>query len=186
MGGKAHKIPFKGQKFDFDGFLAHINDRTKLIYICNPNNPTGNIATQEELDAFISKVPDDVVIIMDEAYYEFAELYDEYPKNSIDLMKKRPNTIVLSDVLEDIRYRRRKTGIYHHFGGEIAAEMNKVRQTLGVNRLAQVGARAALNDAEYKDFAASENKKATGIILESYFEKKGFDYFKSYSNFSLG
>ena len=181
MGAKTVKVPFKDKKFDFDTMVESINENTKLIYICSPNNPTGNIATRDELDNFIKRIPDDVVLIMDEAYYEFAADEPSYPADNINLINTRPNTIILRSFSKIYGIAGVRIG-YLVTSASLAVELNKVRQTLGVNRLAQVGARAALKDKEYKDFAVKENKKARDFLIE-YFDSRGFDHFDSYSNF---
>lgn len=181
LGAKTIKVPFKNKKFDFDSMVENINDHTKLIYVCSPNNPTGNIATREELEKFIQRIPNDVVLIMDEAYYEFAEDEPSYPSNNIELIGTRPNTIILRSFSKIYGIAGVRIGYLVTSAG-LAVELNKVRQTLGVNRLAQVAARAALKDKEYKDFAVKENKKARDLLIE-YFESRGFDHFDSYSNF---
>ncbi|MBR0598306.1 histidinol-phosphate transaminase [Sinanaerobacter chloroacetimidivorans] len=181
MGAKTIKIPFVHKKFDFKSFVSNITENTKLIYVCSPNNPTGNIASKEEMDYLLANIPDDVVLILDEAYYEFAEEFDEYPSENIKLIASRPNTIILRSFSKIYGIAGVRLG-YVVTSEALAAEMNKVRQTLGVNRLAQVGARAALKDEAYKKYAVEENRKAIDA-LEGYFASKGFDYFKSYSNF---
>ena len=181
MGGKTIKVPFKDKKFNFENFIKNINDKTKLIYVCSPNNPTGNIASKEELNYLLKNIPEDVVLVLDEAYYEFAEGYKDYPSENIKLIETRPNTIILRSFSKIYGIADVRLG-YLVTSQKLAVEMNKVRQTLGVNKLAQVGARAALKDEEYKQLAISENRKAIDK-LEAYFISKGFDYFKSYSNF---
>lgn len=181
LGGKTIKIPFKDKKFDFEGFKSNINDNTKLIYICSPNNPTGNIAEKDELMDFINSIPEDVVLILDEAYYDFAKDYPEYPSENIELIDKRENTIILRSFSKVYGIAGVRIG-YLVTSEKLANELNKVRQTLGVNRIAQVAARASLKDEEYRRYSVDANRKSIDF-LEKYFEERGMDYFKSYSNF---
>jgi histidinol-phosphate aminotransferase len=103
--GRANKfievsMNIKDYKFDLNAILNNTNERTKVIYLCNPNNPTGTIFTKKEFEKFIKQVPKSVLIIMDEAYFEYAESHSEYP----DSMKYRlDNIITLKDYLITIK-----------------------------------------------------------------------------------
>ena len=113
--------------------------------------------------------------------FEFAADEPSYPSDNINLINTRQNTIILRSFSKIYGIAGVRIGYLVTSAG-LAVELNKVRQTLGVNRLAQIGARAALKDKEYKDFAVKENKKARDFLIE-YFEAKGFEHFDSYSNF---
>lgn len=95
-GAKCIEVPLKNFKIDLNDVVQAITDRTKIIWLCNPNNPTGTIFTQKELEKFLEKVPQDIYVIIDEAYGEFVDDRD-YP-NSINLMKKYKNIIILGYV----------------------------------------------------------------------------------------
>lgn len=180
MGGKVVTVPLKGYKQDFEGFIKAINENTKLIYVCNPNNPLGNIATKEEVEYLADNVPEDVVIVFDEAYYDFAKVNPDYPE-TIDILKRRPNTIIL-------RTFSKVTGIagvrigYAITSNEIAKEMNKVKGTFNVNRLAQAAALGALNDEEHIKKTVELNYKSLSMMEET-FEELGLEYVKSNANF---
>jgi histidinol-phosphate/aromatic aminotransferase/cobyric acid decarboxylase-like protein len=77
--------------------LPYITDRTKVIWLCNPNNPTGGIYTEEEQTAFLDKVPEDILVVIDEAYYEYAVACDKYP-DSIKQLANRKNNRKLGNV----------------------------------------------------------------------------------------
>jgi len=94
MGGVSKKIPLKNLETDLDAMIEAINEKTKLVYLCNPNNPIGNITTKEKLEKFVAEIPEDVVLVLDEAYFEYAIRNVEYP-NGLEILKNRPNTIVL-------------------------------------------------------------------------------------------
>lgn len=181
MGGKIIKVPLKGQHFDIDGMLAQVNEKTKLVYLCTPNNPTGHIADESELDKLVSGLPEDVVLVLDEAYYEFACEKNDYPKNTIALIDKRPNTVILRTFSKVYGIAGVRMG-YVITSPAIAANMNMVKQTFGVNRLAQAAALASLDDDEYMQMVVSSNEKALDTLRE-YFDKKGWTYFPSYTNF---
>ena len=94
MGGTVIKLPLKNYKHDLVDFIEKISDKTKIIYICNPNNPVGNILTKDEIDNFVARVPEDIVILFDEAYYDYAKVNPEYPETT-KVLARRPNTIIL-------------------------------------------------------------------------------------------
>ncbi|WP_440201787.1 pyridoxal phosphate-dependent aminotransferase, partial [Actinobacillus pleuropneumoniae] len=88
----AREIPAKNWGHDLEAFLAAINEKTKLIFIANPNNPTGNFLTEAEIDTFLAKVPANVLVVLDEAYTEFTEVCERV--DSFGLLAKYPNLIV--------------------------------------------------------------------------------------------
>ncbi|NLY76561.1 MAG: histidinol-phosphate transaminase [Tissierellia bacterium] len=180
MGGKCVSIPMDGYKQNFKGFIENINEKTKLIYVCNPNNPLGNIATKEEIDYLIKNVPDDVVVVIDEAYYDFAKVNPDYPE-TVSYLKEKSNIIIL-------RTFSKVTGIagvrigYAITSKEIATEMSKVKGTFNVNRLAQAAALGALEDEEHIKKTVELNYKSLGMMEEA-FEELGLEYVKSNANF---
>jgi histidinol-phosphate aminotransferase len=180
LGAKIISIPFKDKDYDFPSFLAAITDKTKLVYLCSPNNPTGNIITKKPLEQFLDSLPEHVVVILDEAYYEFAVVNPEYP-NGLDYLKNRPNTVILRTFSKVYGIAGLRVG-YLITSEEIAAEMNKAKLTFNVNRLAQEGARGALRDKEHKEKTVEMNYKSLHM-MEAFFEEEGFDYIKSYANF---
>ena len=95
MRARMVKTPLKDLRFDLDAIAAAITDRTKLIFLCNPNNPTGNIVTADEVAEFMPRVPDHVIVVFDEAYYEFVDSPD-YPDSLAYVKSGRyPNMVVL-------------------------------------------------------------------------------------------
>ena len=180
LGGVIHSVPFKNNQYDFEGMLEKVSEKTKLFYVCSPNNPTGNIATEKEIKGLLENLPDDVVLIMDEAYYEFAAANPEYP-DSIRIMNKRPNTVILRTFSKVSGIAGVRIG-YVITSEELAAGMNKIKLTFDVNRLAQEAARGALKDKEYTKKTV-DLTRASIEMMETWFEKKGLDYIKSYANF---
>ncbi len=180
LGGVIHSIPFKNNQYDFEGMLGKVNEKTKLIYVCSPNNPTGNIVTKKELDALLDALPEDVTVIMDEAYYEFAVANPDYP-DSIAILKNRPNMVILRTFSKVSGIAGVRIG-YVITSERIAGEMNKIKLTFDVNRLAQEAARGALKDKEYTKKTVALTKESIDR-MEAYFEKQGLDYIKSYANF---
>ncbi|MDR3296338.1 MAG: histidinol-phosphate transaminase [Clostridiales Family XIII bacterium] len=181
LGGVTVKVPLKDRHYDIDGILGKLSPRTKLVYLCTPNNPTGHIATKPEIDRLLSRLPDDVILVLDEAYYEFAAASPEYPADSIALLKTRPNIIVLRSFSKIYGLAGLRFG-YALSSPEIAVRLGMVRQTFAVNRLAHAAARGALEDTEYRDRVVKENSAALKRLNE-YFDANGWACFPSYANF---
>jgi histidinol-phosphate aminotransferase len=87
MGGRPIKVKLKDYTHDLDSMLRKINGKTKLVFICNPNNPTGTTISQEALNHFLSKLPNRVIVVLDEAYGDFAE--DPFYPNGLDYLRER-------------------------------------------------------------------------------------------------
>ena len=181
LGGVTVKVPLKDMRYDIDAMLAAVNEKTKLFFICNPNNPTGHIASQEELDRIVRELPEDVVLVLDEAYYELAAVSDDYPKDDILIIDKRPNTLVLRSFSKTYGLAGVRFG-YIITSPEIAGRLSLVGPSFKLNRLAIAAARGALKDAEYRDWYAAENAAARDTLL-GFYKTKGWVSFPSYSNF---
>ena len=180
LGARVVTIPFKDKEYDLDGMLKAINERTKLVYLCNPNNPTGNIIKKKDMDNFFEKLPEDVVVILVEAYFEYAMSESEYP-NGLDYLQKRPNTLVIRTFSKVYGLAGLRVG-YLITSKEIADVMNKAKLTFNVNKLAQEAARGALRDKAHRDKTLEANAESIKM-MENFFDQMGFDYFKSYTNF---
>ena len=180
MGGIPIQIPLKDYKHDFSTFIERINDKTKIIYVCNPNNPTGNIMSQEEIDYLLQNIPENIVLVLDEAYYEYAVKNTEYP-DGLKILKERPNTIILRTFSKVAGLAGIRTG-YGLTSEEIVNEMTKVKGVFNANRLAQAAAVAALEDEEHIEKTVELNYKSFEM-MEKYFEEKNLEYIKSNSNF---
>ncbi len=180
MGGKAIEVPLKDYKHDFEAFIKNINDKTKLVFVCNPNNPTGNIMTKEEINYLVKNIPKDVVLVLDEAYYDYAIKNEDYP-DSLSLLKERPNTIILRTFSKIAGIAAVRVG-YVFTSQEIAQALNKVRMVFHVNRLAQVAALAALEDEEHVQKTVKLNCESIDR-MEKYFKENNFEYINSNANF---
>lgn len=182
LGGKTVRIPFnEDDSFDIDGMLDAVTDRTKLIWLCTPNNPTGNIASKEQIDYLLSKLPDNVVLILDEAYYEYACAFDDYPRNDTDYLKEKENIIIIRTFSKVYGIAALRIG-YLFAAAPVVNIINSIKMTFEINRLAQTAASAALEDDDYLKMIVSENKNALEY-LETYFKEKGWHYYPSHANF---
>ncbi len=180
MGGVINKLPLKDYKHDLGGFVERINDKTKIIYICNPNNPVGNILTKDEIDNFVAGVPEDVVIVFDEAYYNYAKVNPEYPE-TLDILAKRPNTIILRTFSKVGGIAGIRVG-YVLTSKRIASQMGKVKDVFNVNSLAQAAALAVLEDEEHIEKTVKLNYESLAL-MEKYFDDNNLEYVKSNANF---
>ncbi|MFI1200990.1 histidinol-phosphate transaminase [Streptomyces sp. NPDC020883] len=130
-----------GEVHDLEAMLAAITDRTRLIFVCNPNNPTGTVVRRAELESFLDRVPDDVLVVLDEAYREF--IRDADVPDGIELYRDRPNVCVLRTFSKAYGLAGLRVGfaVAHP---EVAAALRKTAVPFGVSQLAQEAAVASL------------------------------------------
>lgn len=172
------KIPVtKDYRYDLDAMADAITDRTKMIYIANPNNPTGTYITKSEFERFMRKVPKDVLVIMDEAYFEYARSVSDYP-HSLDY--DYDNVITLRTFSKAYGLAGFRIG-YAIASPNIIQEMMKTKLTFEPTTAAQAAALAALGDTEFL-------KKTVDVVAEGkkrlyqFFEETGTDYVPSIAN----
>lgn len=181
LGGIVINIPLnKEYKQDVEKIIESVNEKTKLIFICNPNNPTGNIMTESEQEYLIKNLPQDVVVVFDEAYYDYAVKNEKYPQ-TLNILEERPNTIILRTFSKVAGIAAVRLG-YLLTSQEICEAMYKIKLTFSVNRLAQAAALGALEDKEHIEKTVELNYKSLAL-MEEYFDKSGFEYIKSSANF---
>jgi histidinol-phosphate aminotransferase len=131
-----------GDVHDLDAMARAITDRTRLIFVCNPNNPTGTAVRRAELEAFLDRVPDDVLVVLDEAYREF--IRDPEVPDGVELYRERPNVCVLRTFSKAYGLAGLRVGFA--IGHEpVAAALRKTAVPFGVSQLAQDAAIASLN-----------------------------------------
>lgn len=140
-GVECKEVPCKDYTHDLDAMAAAVDDRTKLVFICNPNNPTGTYNTAKELDRFFSRIPDHLLVVLDEAYYDFVEAPD-YP-DSTALRKRHENVVTLRTFSKFYSLAGIRIG-YAIADPRVVDILHKMRQPFNVNRLAQAAATAAL------------------------------------------
>jgi histidinol-phosphate aminotransferase len=131
-----------GEAHDLDAMARAITDRTRLIFVCNPNNPTGTAVRRAELEAFLDRVPADVLVVLDEAYREF--IRDPEVPDGIELYRERPNVCVLRTFSKAYGLAGLRVGfaVAHE---PVAAALRKTAVPFGVSQLAQDAAIASLN-----------------------------------------
>lgn len=179
MGAKSIKVPLIDYKHDLEAMLAAISPRTKMVYICNPNNPTGTIVTAEEIDSFMARVPQDVLIIFDEAYYEYVE--NPAYSSGIKYIKQGRNAVVLRTFSKIYGLAALRVG-YGVTTPAIAAAVERVIEPFNVNTPAQVAATAALDDNEHLEQSRKVNQVGKNYLYKE-FEKLQLKYLKTDANF---
>lgn len=175
----AREIPAKNWGHDLEAFLAAINEKTKLIYIANPNNPTGNFLTETEIDAFLAKVRSDIIVVLDEAYTEFTAADERV--DSFALLNKYPNLVVSRSLSKAYGLAGLRIG-YAVSNPEIANLFNRVRQPFNVNSLALVSAIAVMNDDAFVQKVAENNRQELQRY-EAFCQQYGLEYIPSKGNF---
>jgi len=179
MGGKPVEVRLKDFVHDLPSMLKKINRKTKLVFVCNPNNPTGSIVTRRELDAFIAKLPEWVILILDEAYWDFADSM-EYPKG-LDYVRKGKPVILLRTFSKVFGLAGLRIG-YAISRSDLIDCLYRVREPFPVHRLGQAGAVAALKDNAHAT-------KSIRMVIEGReflyreLDKMGLFYVRSQANF---
>ena len=175
----AREVPAKNWGHDLNGFLAAINDKTKLIYMANPNNPTGNFLSEAEIDTFLAKVRSNIIVVLDEAYTEFTA--EQERVDSFALLKKYPNLVVTRSLSKAYGLAGLRIG-YAVSNPEIADLFNRVRQPFNCNSLALAAAVAVMNDDAFVEKVA-ENNRVELNRYEAFCAKYGLAYIPSKGNF---
>jgi histidinol-phosphate aminotransferase len=182
MGGRLVKTPLKNQSLDLAAMAAAITARTKVIFVCNPNNPTGTIVTAAEVEPFMAKLPDKVLVVFDEAYYEFVDS-TEYPDSLRYVREGRKNVLVMRTFSKVYGI----AGIRLGFAlacPEVMTALLTVRESFPVNRLAQAAGLAALEDGEFLRRTVEMNHSGR-LYLYREFERLGLPCMRSHTNFVL-
>jgi len=179
MGGRPIFVKLKNHVHDLNAMLNKVGEKTKLVFICNPNNPTGTIVKKHELDKFISQLPDHTILVLDEAYFEFV-LDKDFP-DGLDYIKKGYNVISFRTFSKIYGIAGLRIG-YALGCSEFIAALNRVREPFCVSRVAQVGALAALEDEEFKEKTLKINEEGKAYLYNE-FEKMGLSYAPSHTNF---
>jgi len=184
IGGIICEVPATDWGHDLQAMLARITDKTRLIFIANPNNPTGTWLTRDELTNFLQSVPDSVIVVLDEAYFEYAHATEmglaEYP-DGIELLSKFKNLVVTRTFSKAYGLAGLRVG-FGISNSEIADLLNRVRQPFNVNSLALAAATAALDDQEHIHQSVLLNKQGM-LELSNAFSSLSLAYIPSAGNF---
>jgi len=179
FGGDVVKVPLKEGRFDPDALLAAVTDRTNLIFIANPNNPTGTYLTGQEIRRFIDALPAHVLLILDEAYAEFATAGDFL--SGRDLAMENRQVIVTRTFSKIYGLAGLRIG-YAMAHPDLIKEIFRAKQAFNVNMLAQIGGAAALKDTEYVN-RTLELCRTGKEYLYARLDELGCHYYPSQANF---
>lgn len=180
MGGVLVKVPLNNHVYDLDAILAAITPKTKLIFFCNPNNPTGTIVHRDKVAEFMSKVPEHCVVVFDEAYFEFIS-DPAYGDGVEEYVKKGANVVVLRTFSKLYGLAGLRIG-YAVAAEHLAGVLGRVMPPFPVNRLAQAAAEAAMDDVDFVTAVVKNNNEGRAY-LNAEFDKLGMSYAPSYGNF---
>ncbi len=179
-GRKSKLVPLKNFYFDLAAIAEEINEKTKIIYLANPNNPTGTMFTKNEFEEFMQKVPKNVLIVLDEAYTIYAQANADYP-NGLDYDFE--NLIVLRTLSKAYGLAGLRIGFA--FGPEyLIKNLYKVKLPFEPNLLAQEAAIAALDDDDFLERTVKQNEESLQMMMKK-FDLLYMAYVKTAANFLM-
>lgn len=168
-GGKLILTPLRDDGYDLDAIAAAIDRDTRIIYLSNPNNPTGTMASVEEVDRFLDKVPDHVVVILDEAYRDFAQYFASQRgvgySHGLDYIRQGLKVVVLRTFSKAHGLAGIRTG-YGIGPAELMSYFARMRTTFSVSSVAQAAALAALDDEAHTRKAIANNAAQEQVLTE--------------------
>jgi histidinol-phosphate aminotransferase len=167
-GGQLIQVLMRGDGFDLNAMVAAINQHTRIIYISNPNNPTGTLVPAKELDCFLDKVPDHVIVILDEAYCDFAQYFSairgaDY-SHALDYVNQGRKVVVLRTFSKAHGLAGVRVG-YGIGPAELMSYFARMRTTFSVSNVAQAGALAALDDQVHTQKALKNNAEQAERLI---------------------
>jgi histidinol-phosphate aminotransferase len=175
------RVPLKDETHDLDALLAAITENTRMVLVCNPNNPSGTYVDAAALNAFMDKVPAHFVVVLDEAYVEYVTAAD-FP-DALELIERYPNLIVLRTFSKIYGLAGLRIG-YGIARPQLTDLLNWVREPFNTSRVGQKAAVTALDDEAYRDECHRKNKAGKEQYYAA-FEKLGLDYYPTEANFVM-
>ena len=179
FGAKYVEVDDPNFTHDLDAMAAAITDQTRLVFIANPNNPTGTVVTQEAIDRFVDKLPAHVIAVFDEAYFEFLDT----PPDVLKHVRAGKNVIVLRTCSKIHGLAALRIG-YGIAPKPIAELLQKARQPFNTNAIAQAAALAALDDVDHIEKTRTINRQGLAFY-EAAFKQRGLEFVPSVANFIL-
>lgn len=179
IGATPVAIPAVDYGHDLNAMLAAINERTRMIFIANPNNPTGTFIASDALHKFLAAVPQHVLVVLDEAYYEYVEDQDRAP--SIAWIETFPNLVVSRTFSKAYGLAGLRAG-YAVSHPAVADLMNRIRQPFNMNELALTAAITALQDDDFLQRSVALNREGMAQLV-AFCKQQGLNYIPSYGNF---
>ncbi len=177
--GVVVSVPTKDWTLDLDRMKEELDDNTRVVFIANPNNPTGTVLRRKEVERFLDGIPEHVLVVFDEAYYEYIEI-DDFP-DSIGYVKEGRNVLVLRTFSKIYGLAGLRVG-YGIARPEVLRELNRVRETFNTSSIAQVAAIAALEDFEHVEMSKRMNREGRAFLIER-LREMGLKVIPSFTNF---
>src|SRR5712671_4192071 len=178
-GARSIVVPAKNHGHDLDAMARAVDDETYVAWLANPNNPTGTFARAEEVEAFLRRVPERVLVVLDEAYNEY--LTPDLRADSVKWLKRHPNLIITRTFSKAYGLAGLRVG-YALAHPTVADVMNRVRQPFNVNNIALAAAAAALDDMEFVARSYAENLQGLRQLEEGA-RALGLEFIPSHGNF---
>src|SRR5690554_6115871 len=179
IGATAVSVTAKDWGHDLDAMAAAVTERTRLVFVANPNNPTGTVHDSHAIEAFLDKIPQNVLVVLDEAYYEY--MTGEKDPDGVALLSRFPNLIVCRTFSKAWGLAALRVG-YSINSPAIADILNRVRQPFNVNSTALAAAAAVLEDTDYLQRSRAANTAGLKQLQEA-FDQMGLRYIPSSGNF---
>lgn len=179
VGGICIQVPLKGYVHDLDAMAAAVTPKTRMLFIANPNNPTGTINRKEEFDRMMAKMPDSLIVVLDEAYYEYVS--DPDYADSMKYLHSSSNVFVLRTFSKMYGLAGLRLG-YGIAKKEILSDMNRLREPFNTNSIAQKAAIAALDDVEHVRRSREVNESGKEYLYRK-LDEMGMTYVPTEANF---
>ena len=179
VGAKPVMVKARNWGHDLEAMAAAITDATRVVFIANPNNPTGTWLTKDALVSFLDRIPDEILVVLDEAYFEYVEEPD-YP-NGVQIVTSYPNLVVTRTFSKVYGLAGLRIG-YGVSSPELADYLNRVRPPFNANQLALVAAEHALKDTDHLRNSVELNRIGMEQLVAA-FEQLGIEYIPSVGNF---
>ena len=179
LGAQGVEVEAKDWGHDLQAMLEAINDKTKVVFIANPNNPTGTFLEKNEIIRFLEKIPSEVIVLLDQAYFD----YSNYEMEDVPfrLVNNFPNLIISRTFSKAYGLAGLRVG-FSVTSSSLADYLNRVRQPFNINSLALSAAEVALNDTEHLEKSLKLNKQEKERFYK-FFESHQYDFIESFANF---
>ena len=184
-GAELRQVPTRGDGYDLDAICDAIDSETRLVYLANPNNPTGTLVTAAEMDRFLDRVPEHVIVALDEAYYDYAEWlakerHVEY-SHAEQYVREERNVVVLRTFSKAYGLASLRVG-YGMGPAELMGYIARLKTAFIVNGLGETAALAALDDREHYE-KSMRNNAAQLVVLSKHLKEMGYQPVESWANF---
>ena len=181
-GGSSVKVSLnENHRHDLEAMEAEITEKTKAVLICNPNNPTGTMLKKEEIEDFLERISDDILVIVDQAYQEYITAED--PFDGIKLLEKHSNLMLMRSFSKAYGLAGMRIG-YAFADPELVDYLNRIRGPFNVNSLAQKAAVTALESESHLEICHNLNEKEKKFLYQK-FEELDLEYIETEANFIM-